>query len=66
MQSEREPLVDVEEVCRFTGMTRNGYYSLRHQGGGPPAYRIGRRLMHRWSEVEAWVASRGADPQSAA
>lgn len=66
MTLEREPLVPLEPVLEHIGMTRSAYYSLRHRGEGPPAYRLGKRLMHRWSEVEAWIESRGDDARRAA
>lgn len=62
----REPLVPLRPVLDYTGLTASAYYSLRHRGEGPPAYRLGKRLMHRMSEVEAWVESRRDDPRSAA
>jgi predicted DNA-binding transcriptional regulator AlpA len=56
-----EPLVPLEPVLDYTGLTKSGFYSLRHRREGPPAYRIGRRLMFRWSDVEAWVELRRDD-----
>jgi predicted DNA-binding transcriptional regulator AlpA len=56
--TQRGPLVPLEEVLDYTGLTASSFYSLRHRGQGPPAYRIGRRLMFRWNEVEAWIDSR--------
>jgi hypothetical protein len=29
-----------------------------HRGDGPPAYKIGKRVLYRRSEVEAWRRSR--------
>jgi predicted DNA-binding transcriptional regulator AlpA len=45
----REPLVPLEEVLAHTGLTRSAFYSLRHRGQGPPAYRLSKRLMFRMS-----------------
>ncbi len=61
-----EPLVPVETVLEYTGLTAGAYYSLRHKGEGPPAYRLGRRLMHRWDDVEAWVEARREKPKVSA
>jgi len=56
--TNREPLIPLEPVLDYTGLSRSAYYSLRHRGDGPPAYRLGKRLMFRWSDVETWVESR--------
>jgi excisionase family DNA binding protein len=33
-------------------------YRWRHEGTGPPARRVGKRLLYRRDEVIAWVESR--------
>jgi predicted DNA-binding transcriptional regulator AlpA len=66
MKTDREPLVPLEPVLNYTGLTRSAYYSLRHRGEGPPAYRLGKRLMFRWPDVERWVESRRDRPRPAA
>jgi predicted DNA-binding transcriptional regulator AlpA len=66
VQAEREPLVPLEDVLRYTGLTRSAYYSLRHRGEGPPTYRLGRRLMFKWPEVLAWVETRRDAPRATA
>jgi predicted DNA-binding transcriptional regulator AlpA len=62
----REPLVPKEPVLEHLGLTENAFYSMRHRGDAPPAYRVGRRLMFRWSEVEQWLAGRREQPEPAA
>lgn len=57
----REPLVPKEDILDYIGMSERAFYNARHRGDGPPAYRIGRRLMFRWSEVEDWLARRRDD-----
>lgn len=64
--ADPEPLIPLEPVLdRMGGVTASAFYSMRHRGEGPPAYRVGKRLMFRWSEVEAWLQTR-RDPQPAA
>lgn len=60
--TDREPLVPLETVLDHTGMTASAFYAMRHRGEGPPAYRLGRRLMFRMSEVDEWLRSR-RDPR---
>lgn len=61
-----ERFVPVEQILDTTGLTRSAFYSLRHRGEGPPAYRFGKRLMFKWSEVEEWIESRRDEPRAAA
>lgn len=63
--TDHEPLVPLQPVCDYTGLTPSAFYSMRHRGEGPPAYRIGKRLMFRMTEVEAWVQSRRDEPEPA-
>jgi len=35
-------------------------YYWRHKGIGPPSVRIGRRVMYRRGDVEAWIAEQAA------
>ncbi len=64
--AEREPLVPLDDVLAHTGLTPAAFYSMRHRGDGPTAYRLGKRLMFRWSDVERWLESRRDNPRSAA
>lgn len=45
-------------VAEFKLPSANTVYQWKHKGSGPKCYRIGRRLMFRRSEVEAWAISR--------
>ncbi len=63
---QRETLVPLGPVLDYTGLTPSGFYSMRHRGAGPPAYRIGKKLMFRWSDVEAWVETRRDEREPAA
>jgi len=40
-------------LARITAQTRR----LKNKDW-PPAYRFGRRVMYRWTEVEAWATDR--------
>lgn len=56
--AEVERLEPLEKVLEFTGLTHAAFYSLRSRGQGPPAYRIGRRLMFAWPDVLEWAEQR--------
>lgn len=63
--TEVDRLVPLEPVLEFIGLTHAAFYSLRSRGQGPPAYRIGRRLMFAWPDVLEW-AEQHRDPVPAA
>jgi predicted DNA-binding transcriptional regulator AlpA len=46
----------LEEVAQLTRQTVSTLRWLRHQGKGPPAIKVGRRLVYRRSDVLEWLA----------
>lgn len=57
-RKELEPLMTVEDVCIWLHMARGTYYDMRSRGVGPPAFRVGKFLLHKESEVVAWLEAR--------
>jgi excisionase family DNA binding protein len=51
-------LVDLEWLSELLGVPGRTIYSWRQYGEGPPAYRVGRYLRYRRSDVEAWLNER--------
>lgn len=49
------------EVADYLQVPVKTLYRWRYAGEGPVAYRVGRHLRFRWSDVERWLASRGSD-----
>ncbi len=39
-------------------------YTWRYEGKGPPAYRIGKHLRFRRSDVEKWLEAQRADEKT--
>jgi predicted DNA-binding transcriptional regulator AlpA len=58
MQEPNEPLLDLEWLSEFIDIPPRTIYNWRLRGEGPPAYRVGRHLRSRRSEVDAWLDSR--------
>lgn len=54
-------LPEVATVLRVSPRT---LYAWREEGGGPPGFRVGRRLLFDRDEVKGWVRAR-ADNQTA-
>lgn len=63
-QQNAEPLVKPQEVADFLGMPVATIHNWRARGIGPRAYRIGKHVRYRLSEVEAWVATRADGSQT--
>jgi excisionase family DNA binding protein len=54
-QAREGDLLLLPEVARITRLSESTLRWLRHQGRGPAGFRLGRRLLFRRGEVEAWL-----------
>lgn len=54
-----EPWLSAEEVAEHLGVVKETVYRWVRRAG-LPAHRVGRLLKFRLSEVDSWVAHRGA------
>ncbi|MFN2615119.1 MAG: helix-turn-helix transcriptional regulator [Actinomycetota bacterium] len=54
-----DPLWTTEELARFLGVPVATVYMWRTKGQGPPAFRVGRYLRFRLSDVTAWLERQG-------
>ncbi len=57
---EVRPLWSIGDVSAFLGVPVATLYQWRHLGTGPKAYRLGKHLRYRQSDVEAWLANQVA------
>ncbi len=56
MEVQQKEFLSVRELQRWLGISRSKSYELIQLGPDSlPAYRIGRRLLVRRSEVEKWL-----------
>jgi predicted DNA-binding transcriptional regulator AlpA len=53
-----EALLTTEELALRWRTTEQAIYAARHRGHCPPALRVGRRLLWRLKDVEAWETAR--------
>ena len=51
-----ESLRDIEWLSAYLGIPKKTIYEWRRLGAGPPAYKVGRHLRYRKSEVDQWLA----------
>lgn len=62
-------LIDVEELAAYLAIPVRTLYAWRYRREGPPAFRVGRHLRYRWSDVQQWIEQRiergSHDPVSA-
>ena len=50
-----DDLLLLEEVAALTRQSVGTLRWLRHRGEGPAGFKVGRRLLFRRGEVEAWL-----------
>lgn len=57
--------LNITRAADYLGISPNTLYVWRHRRQGPPSFRMGRRVMYRFSALEAWVqAQEQADSRS--
>ena len=54
-QTREGDLLLLPEVAQITRQSVSTLRWLRHKGEGPPGFKVGRRLLFRRGEVEAWL-----------
>ena len=52
-----EPLMSIDAVADYLGVSVPTIYDWRVSGKGPRAIRVGRHLKFAVSDVQAWVAA---------
>jgi predicted DNA-binding transcriptional regulator AlpA len=50
-----EQIMRVPEVAELTGVSESTLRFWRSTGQGPKSAKLGRRIVYRLSDVEAWV-----------
>lgn len=48
----------VKEVARYTGLSKSTLDKLRHFGGGPRYFKLGRTIKYEQSEIDNWIKLR--------
>jgi len=51
-----QELLTIEEVSEATRLPVNTLYHYRATGQGPKSGKLGRRVVYRRSDLEAWIA----------
>lgn len=50
----------IEEVSQRTGLSVASLRWMRHMGQGPRSFRLGRRVVYRAEDVDAWIDAQHA------
>lgn len=58
MPGEQQDYVDDRQLSKRTPISRVTWQTWRSKGEGPPFYKIGRRCLYKWSDVESWLETR--------
>jgi excisionase family DNA binding protein len=51
-------LHDLDWLAEYLGIPKKTIYGWRLRGEGPSAYRVGKHLRYRRSDVDDWLAER--------
>lgn len=55
MSAPERKYVDDRDLARLTPISRAHWQAMRPKGEGPPWYRVGRRVVYLWEDVDAWM-----------
>lgn len=50
-----EQLMDIPQLSELFRIPESTFRSWRHYGRGPKSFRLGRRVVYKRSDVEAWL-----------
>jgi excisionase family DNA binding protein len=53
-----EPLIDVQQLADYLDVPVKTLYAWRYRREGPPAFRVGRHLRYRRSDIRRWIQQR--------
>jgi excisionase family DNA binding protein len=59
-ENQLPDLMSVPEVAAYLGVPTSTIHFWRGRKQGPPAVKVGRRLMFRANDVAAWLDNRAA------
>ena len=53
-----DTLINTSQLALRTGIAASTWNKRRLTGDSPPHVKIGRRVLYRWTDVEAWLESK--------
>lgn len=52
--------IRVREAAAHIGLSKSTLDKMRHFGTGPQYYKLGRAVIYKTSDLDAWIADRAA------
>ena len=56
--------VDDRQLASRTPISRANWQTMRARGAGPAYYKVGKRCLYKWSEVQAWIEAQRTEPKA--
>lgn len=53
-----DPKISEAEAAAHCGLARPTMATLRSRGGGPPYFKLGRRVVYSRRDLDAWLSAR--------
>ncbi len=60
-KSVKREWVDARDLAELTPFAVATWEWWRRVGKGPPYYKVSRRVLYKWSEVEEWIEKSGGE-----
>ncbi|GAA5661903.1 hypothetical protein Brsp07_00364 [Brucella sp. NBRC 14130] len=57
-KQKSKKFMGVKEVAQYTGLSKSTLDKLRHFGGGPRYFKLGRAVKYEQTDIDEWVALR--------
>jgi excisionase family DNA binding protein len=51
-------LIDVQQLADYLDVPVKTLYAWRYRREGPPAFRVGRHLRYRRTDIQRWIQQR--------
>lgn len=55
-------LLTTRQLAEYLAVPVATLYTWRHEGAGPPGFRVGKHVRYRSSDIEQWIAERLGTP----
>lgn len=65
MTTRDDPLRTTDELAQQIRRPKQYIYDLNHRGVGPRRIRVGKHLLYRQSDIDAWLDSLAVDDEQA-
>jgi excisionase family DNA binding protein len=50
--------IRVKEAAHYVGLSKSSLDKMRHFGGGPNYFKLGRAVVYSTADLDAWMAAR--------